>query len=120
MSASLKKNVIVSFASSLSTAGLEKNNIILTTSAGLISGRPLPPETDFDKAGQDDRPMSADEIYAMLLRIADENFDGDVEGNDGYLMLTDAKIRNQNTTYNLGSVVVFYDQIIGVSLGSLD
>lgn len=40
MSESLKKKVILSFASSLSADGLEKNHIILTTSAGLISGKP--------------------------------------------------------------------------------
>ena len=120
MSESLKKKVILSFASSLSADGLEKNHIILTTSAGLISGKPLPPETDFDETRQDGQQMSVDEIYTMLLKIAGEHFEGNVEGNDGYMLLTDATIRNQNTTYNLGTIVVFYDQIIGVSLGSLN
>lgn len=38
-------------------------------------------------------------------------------GDDGYFVLRDAQVKEGMNTYDFGELIVFYDQIIGISLG---
>lgn len=111
MSKSLKKAIIKTFQLAPEMNGLEKNDVILTTPIGLICGKPVKEEEITD----------AWNTYKALLGIAKEDFnDSDISGDDGYFVLAEATIRPPNGgKINLGHIIVFYDQIIGVSLGTL-
>ena len=116
----LKKTVIRTFADVSSQI---RGNLLLGTPFGLISGRlsitSLPmPEVISGKATVEE----AASVTAALLATAKSNYgDAPVNGNDGYLALVDVVIKSSSgTTFNIGSMVVFYDQIIGISLGKFD
>ena len=111
MSKSLKKSIIQTFLSAPQMDGLERNDVILTTSIGLIYGKPLVEENMTD----------AETTYKVLLDITKEDFVGaKISENDGDFVLTEATIKPPaGGKINLGHIVVFYDQIIGVSLGTL-
>ena len=111
MVGTMKKSVIQAFSSAPLLDGLENNNVILVTALGLISGKMLT-EENLDNPGK---------IYDSILRAASKSFgDDEVSGNDGYLALTEATIKTVNgRNIDLGNVVIFYDQSIGVSLGNI-
>ena len=43
----------------------------------------------------------------------------EIEGNDGYMLLSDVTVINGNTRTNFEHMIVFYDQIIGMTLGTI-
>ena len=124
MSETLKKHIIRSFARATNLDGFDANKVILATAAGLISGKlsstsAMTIEEMTEECGSLSRD-SAEKLYESLLTAARETYKEEVEGSDGYILLTDAAIRDKDCTYNVGNMVVFYDQIIGISLGKFD
>lgn len=117
MNTTLKKAVIRSLAGATGVEGLEDNKVVLATSMGLICGRPASEVL----LGEESATSQEDVIYAALLKSAKTSFgSGDVVGNDGYLLLTDVTIKSPSgANFNVGNMVVFYDQIIGVSIGNI-
>ena len=104
--------------------GLEKNDLILTTSAGIISGK-LPSEQEID-----DEKSLYGVLYKIcnntkeeyLKNISSTDSEPVIVGNDGYIILKDVKIRStsSNTITHMPFMVVFYDQIIGVTVGNIN
>ena len=119
---SLKKSIIIAMSTVPEVEGLENNDVILITSAGNICGKLIPVEEIENKT-------SYNAVFANLCNQVKEDYlkenpsaKSSLSGNDGYLILTDVKIKStsSNTTTQLPFLVVFYDQIIGVSVGSID
>lgn len=120
--ASLKKSIILAMSSLPEVEGLENNDIILTTPAGNICGK-LFSDEDIDNAGN---------FYSVLSKlcrnVADEHIknspseENAIVGNDGYLILKNVKIRSTSsaTVTSLPYMVVFYDRIIGISVGTIN
>lgn len=119
----LKKTVIRTFADVSSPIG---SNLLLATPFGLISGRlsttSVPTPEELDQISGKATVEEAASVTAALLATAKSNYgDAPVNGNDGYLAFFDVVIKSSSgTTFNIGSMVVFYDQIIGISLGKFD
>ena len=116
MSSSLKKEIILGFSLIPDIEQLHGNQLILTTPMGLICGSPVnilenPTETtDF-----------VNHLVGNILDHIKTQHQGDIDGNDGFLLLKDVTIHSTgNQTINLSSLVVFYDQIIGVTFGNPD
>lgn len=115
--ATLKKLIITAMSSAPEIEGLEDNDLILTTSAGIIFGKLI-----------SDEEANNDPFAIVCGKIAEdyqkENFSSDscLPGNDGYLYLKDVKIKStsSNLTTRLPLLIVFFDQIIGVSIGRCD
>lgn len=121
---SLKKSLIIAMSCIPEVEGLEENNLILTTSAGIISGK-VPSEQEIDDENS---------LYGVLYKICDNTKEeylknissADSEpvivGNDGYIILKDVKIRStsSDTITHMPFMVVFYDQIIGVTIGNIN
>lgn len=120
--ASLKKSLIVAMSSIPSFEGLENNELILTTAAGNICGKLI----------SDDQLDSETDLSGVIANICGEiskkyldnlsSTEFGVDGNDGYLFLTDVSIKSCSSNFitHLPFMVVFYDQIIGVSIGRND
>lgn len=121
---SLKKSLIIAMSCIPEVEGLEENDLILTTSAGIISGK-VPSEQEID----DEKSL-----YSVFYKICDNtkeeylknitSTDSEpvIVGNDGYIILKDVKIRStsSNTITHMPFMVVFYDQIIGVTIGNIN
>lgn len=120
--ASLKKSMIIAMASIPEVEGFETNNLILTTPAGLICGKLISEDetTDSNKMNNLMAKVCNNFTEKYLKDISDSDSEPIIEGNDGYLFLQDVTIRStsSNATSNLPFMIVFYDQIIGVSIGN--
>lgn len=106
---SLKKTIIRTLAMAPQIDMLTNNQVILTTAAGVIAGTMV--EENSEKQG--------DVIFSTMLKTIKEKYEADIEGNDGYMLLSDVTVINGNTRTNFEHMIVFYDQIIGVTLGTI-
>lgn len=121
---SLKKSLIIAMSCIPKVEGLEENNLILTTSAGIISGK-VPSEQEID-----DENSLCGVLYEIcdntkeeyLKNISSTDSEPVIVGNDGYIILKDVKIRStsSDTITHMNFMVVFYDQIIGVTTGNIN
>lgn len=117
MDGTLKKNIIIGFSMIPDIQEFQGNSILLATPMGLICGTPakLP-----DEGGDSDDRAAINVLYSKILQHIGDQYKGEVGGNDGYLLLDNVSIRsNGNQTINVGTMIVFYDQIIGISFGTL-
>lgn len=105
---SLKKMIIRTLAMAPQTDMFANNQVILTTAAGVITGKIV--EENSEKQG--------DMIFSTILDTIMEKYEADIEGNDGYMLLSDVTVINGNARTTLKNLIVFYDQIIGVTLGT--
>jgi len=106
---SLKKMIIRTLAVAPQTDMFANNQVILTTAAGVIAGKVV--EENSEKQG--------DMIFSTMLDTIAEKYEADIEGNDGYMLLSNVTVINGNARTNLKNLIVFYDQIIGVTLGTI-
>lgn len=121
---SLKKSLIIAMSCISKVEGLEENNLILTTSAGIISGK-VPSEQEID-----DENSLCGVLYEIcdntkeeyLKNISSTDSEPVIVGNDGYIILKDVKIRStsSDTITHMNFMVVFFDQIIGVTIGNIN
>ena len=120
---SMKKSVILVFSEASTQI---KNSLILMTPMGLICGKvsaaEIPTEEELNKIHGCATTEESASVIATLLSAARHNYGDDpIIGNDGYLALTDVTVKGSGgATFNVGNLVVFYDQIIGITLGSFD
>ena len=113
---SLKKFVIASFSNIPSFEGLEKNKLVLATPAGIIFGTPV-----YDEESTEELPLTSfvNSLALTYRKEHDISDDTRLEENDGFLYLKDVTIQNGVQRTNLPYMCVFYDQIIGVSIGNM-
>lgn len=123
--ASLKKSVILGMANATTVDMLNGNSVILMTAAGMISGT-LVEKSDLESFDQTDKDSLTAFTVATLAQKSKEAFDKqsdselNVTGNDGYIVLKDVHVTNlSGQTMFLGALTVFFDQIIGITLGSV-
>jgi len=97
---------------------LKSNQLVVLTGAGVISGNPV-------EKGTIDETSPKTFVSALTQMTfeqykSDYSIDSSLPGNDGFFALKDAVLRTgSNTTYNIGEVIIFFDEIIGVSIGTL-
>lgn len=104
----------------LENEAFKDNELILATPLGLICGKPI------NFAKEEDTNKN-DFAFAALLKELSSDFLDDLkkdnrelDPNDGYILLYDVTIRNGTDTSKIPLLTVFYDQIIGVTLGNYD
>lgn len=117
---SLKKYICESFAMVPNLKGFENNYVIFVTSIGIIQGKPVTNEEI--KSEQDQNIL----LHSTLLSETEKRYNeqNDLQNellpdNDGYILLKDVTITS-DSTYNLGCMTLFYDQIIAVSCGKFE
>ena len=107
----MKKEIIKNMV----TAAIATNReIILATPAGIICGH-------FNQAiFRNGNEVLMDDERLLFEMIADVKEHGSAESTeycDGCMVLSGTSIENGQHTANFAQIVVFYDQIIGISLG---
>ena len=118
---SLKKTIISSLAVSKNVPELKDNSLILVTGYGLIVG---------DIANiEDQENLNPKDYIATLVGEISKQYNNDyypetnkpLPDSDGYITLENVKLLNTNgRTVNLQHLTVFFDQIIGVTIGNID
>lgn len=116
---SFKKEIIHRFQLLPAIEGLEQNKLIVYTAAGAFVGTPLLEETN------DNNIIEA--LYSLISNAAkgyknENNIPDDqmLDGNDGCFLMSDvALIKGQSRT-SIPVVAIFYDQVIGISIGNID
>ena len=115
MGFSMKKCAMLEFAGLSLDSGV---SLVLTTAVGIITGKIGACDESKELSKETATPQ---DVYGAIIKKAKSEFgDSEVSGNDGFLYLTGAKIKSGIATYALGNIVVFYDQIIGVSIGEVN
>ena len=123
--ASLKKSVILGMANATTVDMFKENSVILLTAAGMISGK-LIEKSDLESFDQTDKSALSTFTVSTITQKIKEEFDKqsdselNVTGNDGYIILKDVHVTNvSGQTMFFSALTVFFDQIIGVTLGSV-
>ena len=103
----------------------KENSVILLTAAGMISGK-LIEKSDLESFDQTDKSALSTFTVSTITQKSKEEFDKqsdselNVTGNDGYIILKDVHVTNvSGQTMFFSALTVFFDQIIGVTLGSV-
>ena len=123
--ASHKKSVIQGMANATTVDMFKENSVILLTAAGMISGK-LIEKSDLESFDQTDKSALSTFTVSTITQKSKEEFDKqsdselNVTGNDGYIILKDVHVTNvSGQTMFFSALTVFFDQIIGVTLGSV-
>lgn len=118
--ASFKKELINSFRILPEIEGLENNKFIVYTAAGTFIGTPVNTEKENDS-------NSTNLIRSFTKNIAedyrkDNNIPDDqpLDGNDGCFLLSDVTLITGNSRSNIPILAIFFDQVIGISIGNID
>lgn len=115
---SMKKTLISSYCAMPSTEALANNSIIVVTPCGVITGNPLSDnESDNTIKLLDDLNIRIAKNYREDFGIS---YDTSLPDNDGFFTLKDASLISGSVTTNLGFINIFYDQVIGISLGNIN
>lgn len=115
---SLKKHIIQEYGFVPSYENLQDYKLVLITANGTITGKPVL------KDDEDETAFELSNITKNFVSDYKETYslekDKQAPGNDGFIMIKDVKIVNLNHVTHLPFLIVFYDQIIGVSLGKFE
>lgn len=113
---SIKKHMIKRFSVLANFEELGDNNsVIFLTASGLISGKITAPASD---------NQIKDFLPKLIAKLADDYADkyplSDLDPYDGYVVLENAVIHSQTgETNSIPHLMVFIDQIIGVTVGEI-
>lgn len=123
---SLKKVVVVGLATAVSDETLNSNNLVLITASGTIIGKPVP-DSEVEELKKNFSTLSHAEsglvtvqtLVKSVVKAYKEDFlvQPPFDGNDGYILLKDVTIQNSGINTTLPVMAVFFDQIIGASIG---
>ena len=116
---SLKKDIIINLSRVPFLQGMDNNNVIIMTSAGTYSGKLISNEDDDSEIAL---PF-ANALSELADRYRQDNhIDKNtlLDGNDGYLILKDVQLRTNGPIINMPFVVLFFDQIVGISIGNVE
>lgn len=116
MSKSLKSNLIKSFAAVtlIDKYDLDHNDLILLTSLGTIYGRIF----------KCDESNTEKTVFNEILNFSEKEYldeNKDLQENDEYIALEDVLlITPRGDRINFSQLNVFYDQVIGVTVGTFN
>lgn len=115
----IKNEIIRAFATAANEEELEETQVILYTSAGIIYGKMV---MDGANLHQTEHQQNVSSFYTGLLNAVHGKIgDGQLNDCNNYIYLTNATIKPSiGTPITVGNIVVFCDQIVGVSLGAVE
>lgn len=111
------KKILIAGLSSIPDAdeSLNNNELILFTSNGMVTGK-------FINHRKMASSTSGDAIFKELFKAFDKTFSEKnlKNASNSFIMLKDVTITNDSATSNLAYLVVFTDQIIGATIGTMN
>jgi len=126
----VKKTMIMDFAENIASDEFKENSLILVTSAGVIYGSPVLNEEVESFKTQKFSELLPKEIALSITSIMasssyskyekEYKINSALPEDDGYILLKDVILHTSNSTYNFASLAVFFDEIVGVSIGNMN
>ena len=115
----IKNEIIRAFATAANEKELEDTEVILYTSSGIIYGKMV---MDGVELPQTDHQKNVSSFYVGLLNAVHNNVnDGQLNDCEAYVYLTNATVKpSLGTPIPVGNIVVFCDQIVGISIGTIE
>ena len=117
---SFKKELIHTFQALPKVEGLERNKLIVITATGMFIGNPI-----FKDNEEDTEAIKI--MFSFINGVAEDyrkehNIPADqpLDGNDGCIALSDVSLITGGSRYNIPTVAIFFDQIIGISWGDIN
>ncbi len=111
------KKILIAGLSSIPDAdeSLNNNELILFTSNGMITGK-------FVNHKKIESSTPSDTIFQGLFKVFDKTFSEKnlQNASNSFILLKDVTITNGSATSNLTYLVVFTDQIIGATIGTMN
>jgi len=107
----LKKHAIFTVSTLTKYDELRDNKVIVVTSAGVFTGRLMK-----ENSNKDGKAL----ILDVIERTKEELVETGQVPNDGYITLEDATLDTNGTKYNFGNIIIFHDQIVGITLGNTE
>lgn len=117
---SLKKFMIRNYEKLPGTKEFPYHKLILVTAAGMICGMPVNEDEDAENEEIGTLFEQNHRLYHDYRVQNDIPAHQTLPGNDGYIMLKDVSIMSNNQITRLNSMVVFCDEIIGVTVGMME
>lgn len=116
---SLRNEIIRAFATASNEKELADTKVILYTSAGMIYGNMVMEGVDLHQTELQENVSS---FYAGLLDAVHNKVNsGQLNDCESYIYLTNAVIKPSfGSVARIGNIVVFCDQIVGVSIGTVN
>lgn len=116
---SIKNEIIRAFTTASNEKELEETKVILYTSAGIIYGKMV---MDGVNLHQTNHQRNVSSFYTGLLNaVHGKTGDGQLNDCEAYIYLTNATIKpSTGIPIPVGNIVVFCDQIVGISIGTID
>lgn len=111
---SLKKSVISNLWAMTISEGIDQNEVILLTASGIISGKVLSISDQEDALAQLVKPIA--DGYFVETATSSE----DLSATDGFILLKDVTLVQNSIKTTFPNLVVFFDQIIGITLGKIN
>lgn len=114
----VKKTITCALAGAILTRKLKQEKLILVTAAGTIIGDVVL-STGQEGSVQGGEPVNSFwDLFARAYQDK-EKLDRSTLGSDGYLLMRNVKLINQGQTMTYESLLVFFDEIIACSIGTL-
>lgn len=115
---SLKKFMLRHYEQIPGSSDFEYHKLILITAAGMICGTPVSEDEEDKEVGLlFKRNHDLVQDYRTTYDIPKQKR---LAGTDGYIMLKDVTIMSSSQNTRLSSLVVFCDEIIGVTVGIME
>lgn len=113
---SLKKYLIYSCCSMPLIDDLQDSKIIIVTHSGVITGSPIA-EDESDSTIYNWATISSTfaDNYRKQHSIDESQ---SLDGNDGFVTLKDVEFKSGTATYHFNVLNIFFDQIVGITVGS--
>mgnify|MGYP000932886642 FL=1 len=117
---SAKKEIISDFFS-IASDKLVSKKLVLITTAGIISGK-YKPDPQMDKK-LNFKELDKESAYALTVKLTSAiannykktySIKSPLPDNDGYILLENVEIQNGDAVKHFPSLVVFFDQIVGI------
>lgn len=116
---SIKDEIIKAFATAANEEALQDAKVILMTSTGLIYGKMVMDDVELPQT-EHQKNVSAF-YYGLLDAVHNKVSSGQINDCKSYIYLTDASIKlSLGSPIEIGNIVVFCDQIVGVSIGTIN
>lgn len=114
----IKNEIIKAFATAANEKELDGVDLILYTSSGIIYGKMA---MDNVHIPQSEHQKNVSSFYIGVLDAVHNKLgDGQLNDCESYIYLTNATIKPSiGTPMEIGNIVIFCDQIVGVSIGTV-
>lgn len=118
-----KKDLIVQFANMVQNDE-DISSIVFVTPSGLISGTPINSNIPFEELEDSDYIGAISNLNKKFYNEYKSEYsipeNESLNDNDGVILLKDVIIKSGNTSFSLPFLELFFDQIIGISLGKFN